>query len=984
MNARRITCIALCLALCLTVMPGSAADKYWGGGNTDIADGTPIPYDTNALVGTWNATLKNWAASPNGATYTTFADGDYAQLGYYTNLNNCTIWLGSDFEFAGIQGGMNAITTGFNWMFDVRATSARTLTPASGGAIINIVAQDSTRGLSLANNVSLSGAEPLTKLGTGRLDLGGNNNGYSGVVNNRQGTVQLTTLAGASMNGVKQVNCIGRVTVATATAYGGNDFAFANFSVNASSPTDNKLADDLVVTLSRGGFTYLPTSTSTETVGRVVLNTWGTFGSSSAGGTGGALILADPTAGITRGPYGVGTLCMIVPADGLPRTKLKVMNGVPVNTLLPWLFTSRAEFCLLDGAQANTVTRIAATAAATDLSTWDTTYDNTSNVRIGIGTAVLLTSAIDANTTLKTLAWNNTIATTVSVADGVTLTLDAGAMAFAPNGSDPPGSQWLLGGNLTSGTGDLYINANDSGSSSILNIGTPIVGAINVIKSGIPQVRFVGSSSNTYSGTTYVNAGNLTLNKTGGIISIPGDLVIQNGGSVSFGTANQIATSANVTINEGGLLSSTQSQTYNGTLTINGGTLLFQNNSVTLNKPGTGLAFNGGYVLHNSTATGTLNLQTDVSYAGSSTTQARFERLGTAPGNIELDGGNRTFDIADSTTLPAGVPEMVVDTAIIPGSPAGGSITKTGTGTLQFTDQNSYTGGTFINGGVLQVSRLSAPAQSGLTAFPSQTGQGQALVLFNAPVAKNMIVRQPISGQFIASGRTVSRVLNDYEIICNGANINNVSTNVSVSAIQRAGSLGTGPVFVNNSGTLQIDAGVSVTNFTVIDAGGTAVVDGELASAVINSGTVQGNGTIVALTNATGGVLAPGASVGVMTIAGSAVLQNGSKVELEWSDGVTNDIVVVNGDFTAQGQPVIKVLNIGGTPTITTQVVLKVTGTYTGPVGGYQFELPPYWNAITAGGDLINLGGGNYGIAFIPEPGVIGLAALAVLALKRK
>ena len=80
----------------------------------------------------------------------------------------------------------------------------------------------------------------------------------------------------------------------------------------------------------------------------------------------------------------------------------------------------------------------------------------------------------------------------------------------------------------------------------------------------------------------------------------------------------------------------------------------------------------------------------------------------------------------------------------------------------------------------------------------------------------------------------------------------------------------------------------------------------------------------------------------------------------------------------------IKVLNLGGTPAANTQVVLKVTGTYTGPVGGYQFDLPVWWTAVTDGGDLIDLGGGNYGIAFLPEPGVLGVLGLAAFAVRKR
>ncbi len=189
------------------------------------------------------------------------------------------------------------------------------------------------------------------------------------------------------------------------------------------------------------------------------------------------------------------------------------------------------------------------------------------------------------------------------------------------------------------------------------------------------------------------------------------------------------------------------------------------------------------------------------------------------------------------------------------------------------------------------------------------------------------------------------------------------------------------------SGVLEFAAGVThpYDGATTIEDG-TLLVHGVVATSTVTvaGGALAGNGTVRNVVVQNGGTWAPGASIGVMTIPGNATLENGAELELEWNDGVTNDIVVVGGNFTAQGQPVIKVLNLGGTPAANTQVVLKVTGTYTGPVGGYQFDLPVWWTAVTDGGDLIDLGGGNYGIAFLPEPGVLGVLGLAAFAVRKR
>jgi len=964
-----------------------AADIFWGGGHVDIPNETPLPATAAGMFGNWDATTKNWANTPSGSVYSAYSDGTM-------------LWLGA-YPTAGIQvyitNSVNATLTGLacspaasaNNYLNIYANAATptVLTPAGDRVVVNVVTPEANAGLNLRRYVSLEGVAPLHKTGAGQFQLAGINNSYTGPISIDMGTFNLVSAdsSSPSLNGVTSVTVMQRVNDAQTTSLSGNQVAVGNFSVSAGGAGDNKLNDNLVVTMKRGQFTYNQTATSTETIGKIVLSPWGLLSGNNYGTIGGVLTLSDATAGISRGSDGQGTACFSVPAGGEPRVSIRISNGIATDTLLPWFITTRAEFMQVVSANNNALTQIVATAAATDLGTWDTTYDNTSNVRVGNGTAVALTGHIDANTTVKSLAFNNTSATTLTNAEGVTLTIAAGAIAFAPGAS---ADQTISGGSLASGTSELYLNCNDSTANGGLRIWSPIVGTLDLIKSGTATVSFRGAGANTYSGTTYVNNGNMELNKAANVVSIPGNLVIKRSDSVQLASNNQINQNADVTIHDGALLAlTTGDQTHNGQVTINGGTYYLNNRIVTMTKSGAGLAFNGGWFVHNSSSPGTLNLQTDVSYASGSSSQARWELYNTSALSIELDGGNRTFYITNSATLPAGTPEMVIDVPIVPGSPAGGSITKTGAGVLQLTGRNTYTGGTTIDGGTLLVAAIQAPAQSNLTAYTQYSSNINRPLVFTAPVAKNMVLGQTITGDNIPAGRSIRRVIDDYQVLLSGAALagGTQSMNIVVGPVLRYGTLGTGAVTVNDTGTLQVDAPCNITNFVAVNDGGTLDLNGTLVGAVVNAGTLKGNGTMTTLTNAAGGVLAPGASVGVMTISGSVALQQDSEWELEWNDGVTNDIVVVGGNFAAAGSPVIKVLNVGGAPAASTQVVLKVTGTYTGPVGGYQFDLPPFWSAITDGsGDLIDLGGGEYGIAFLPEPGAVMMALLAVLGVRRR
>lgn len=830
----------------------TADTLYWGGGTTDIADNTALPISTNQLNGVWGTTPKNWATGPNGASYAAFADGAYAQLGYYTNGANVVITLQGNKTVSGLTACLNA-TYDYNRRFVLDAAAPVSVTSSGETLEVNTASNDGTRGINFLANVALAGSMDVEKLGGGVWELQSISDGFAGAVNVRQGQA---TLAG-SLAGVPTFNLHGRLCNATTSGYGGNEFSAGTLRVNAASGANNKLKDDAVVSLRRGSFTYVTQATTTETIGQVAVETWGTIGSTE-GYAGGILTLGDSTAGLTRGSLGLGMLVFSSVSGSSTLLKLRVPNGLTTDTLVPWIITPRAEFLLADSSNNNTLTLIVPTEAATDLSSWTSLYGPTTNVRIGNNTSIALANAVSDNLTLRSLAFYNTTATTLQIATGKTLTLGSGGLAFRAPVSGQ--NQTIAGGFLTSGTSELLLNSSDSNSSQTLVIQSPVTGSgMDVLKAGIAAVQFAGTEANTYSGDTHVLCGGLSLSKSANVIAIPGNLRVYPGGSVSWGNTGQLAGTADVTLFEDSLLSM-RDQTFGGTVTVQGGTIFTPNSTITFNKAGTGLVFNGGWINYSSSHSGGINLQTDVRYEEVATRQARFEiqsvDTATMGFPIKLNGGNRTFNIADSATLPEGVPEMVVDLQIVPGSPAGGALTKTGSGVLQLTSTNSYAGGTTVNGGTLHVATISAPARSGLTGYTGSTGSSTTLVVFNEPVAKSMVARQPITGSTVSASRIVARVLNDYEVLTNGGNVTGVSTNIAVGAISRSGDLGLGAVAVNNTGTLKIDPGITITNSVAINAGGT----------LVSSGATMRNVTI------TGGTLAVDLTKGVMNSTGTVLL----------------------------------------------------------------------------------------------------------------
>ena len=106
-----------------------------------------------------------------------------------------------------------------------------------------------------------------------------------------------------------------------------------------------------------------------------------------------------------------------------------------------------------------------------------------------------------------------------------------------------------------------------------------------------------------------------------------------------------------------------------------------------------GLVFNGGWINH-SQACGRQQPPDEWAQQDkpNQPTSSDANWINTRLYNIELDGGNRVFDIADSATLPDGVPRWS-DTAC-PGSRRDGRLTKTARHLAAHYNTNSYAGRT--------------------------------------------------------------------------------------------------------------------------------------------------------------------------------------------------------------------------------------------------------------------------------------------------
>ncbi len=826
--------------------PAMAQTLYWGGGTNDISNGTALPQSDAGLSGTWTGSTKNWATNSSGTAYTNSISGASINLVGLNTSASATITVQGSPTISSIMANLD-LTSGYWPTYTMTATSPQVLTLAGANVFINSVAfHEATREMLFFPNVQLAGTATLNALGYGMIEIQSASDAYSGSVNvGNYGSGYGFRINNGSMHSVPAFN------VSTYELGPARPAATPVLRVeNSTAGVINQLADNAIISMNQGIFQYIGRGNnggaiSQETIGKITVNGFGRLdlGSINSGSSANPkLVLSDSTAGLDRGTAGRGAL-VVSTSSGSPLTDIVVSNGVPIGTLLPWIMTDNAQFMQLNASMV--LVTVPATIAPSDITTWLPSSD------------YQVTAAL-ANTLAGDLAINSlgfkASATLTNAANG-TLTIASGGVAVENS------TVTIMNGRLTSGTDQLYLlNGNTPWYNLTLNC--ELTGNMDVIQSGDSLVYFGGASNNTYTGTTYVSGANgLYLNKSGSAVAIPGDVVVENGSKLTCNGSIPLAGNCNATLKKGSYLTINDAVTVShaGVMTISGGRLRGGNVTTYKNTHvGTGIQFNGGWICHISGGNGTFSLDTDVGYASASVDQARWERYSTGSMPINLDGGNRTFSIAKSVNLATGTPEMVVDLVVANGTGGAGSITKNGAGVLQFTTSNTYTGGTTVNNGTLQVSAITATAQSGLKATVNNNGGNSYNVTFLEPIAHGFVIGQPISSAMLGAGSAIQKINNDYEIsVTVGGNTTALATDIAVSAVARSGNLGTGAVVVTNTGTLLLDAGIVVSNTITASSGGTLVVNGTIVgkTSVTNSGSLRGTGTINGALDLTGGAL---------------------------------------------------------------------------------------------------------------------------------
>jgi autotransporter-associated beta strand protein len=546
--------------------------------------------------------------------------------------------------------------------------------------------------------------------------------------------------------------------------------------------------------------------------------------------------------------------------------------------------------------------------SAGDNAVFNSTFTNQPNVGNTSAGGIWMTGSIGQNVTISGSGALALQSSTINGTAGLGILVD-NANAFTLTITAPlkigNAQTWTnsSGNLLTIGAGGVDLNTkaltiNGSGNTTISGV---ISNAGAFSKAGSGKLT-LSNTGDTYTGQLTVQAGTLCIDTINNA-SANGELG-NNALSVILGNTGAVTGTLEY---NGATASATKKFTM-----ATGGTGAFQ-----VDTAGTTLTLSGvidGSGALSKTGAGTLTLTGTNTYSGGSSINAgtvvvnAVASLGNVSGGLTINAGtlevstgfstSRTITLGDAaSTFQVDASQTYTVTSAIGGS---GALNKTGSGIMVLNAANTYSGGTILAAGTLQL--------SGSGILGSTSG---ALTVNGGTLDLNGS-NQGV-GNFTGSGGTILNNATATNVILTIGNNNGTGGNYAGVIADRTSGTGTVALTKTGTGTITLSGTNTYTGATTVN-GGSLFVNGSTASGsaitVNNSGTtLGGSGTINGSINvaSSGANLSPGASgVGSTAIlhTGAVTLASGSSFNVDINGttaGTAYDQVSVAGAVNLGG-----------------------------------------------------------------------------------
>jgi len=568
-----------------------------------------------------------------------------------------------------------------------------------------------------------------------------------------------------------------------------------------------------------------------------------------------------------------------------------------------------------------------------------------------------LTGATAALTPWYLNAGTLAIATDASLGDVAgALTLDGGALRTT---ADITSSRAIVLG-ASQGTLDI-----EGGTTYTAN--TAVTGAGGLTKAGNGILRL--TADNTYTGGTTIAAGTLQLGDGGTAGSITGD--VANEGTLAFNRsdatsfAGTISAAGRVEQRGSGTTTLTAANTYSGGTAITAGTLQ-------LGDGGTAGSLTGDVINQGTLA---FNRSDATTFAGTISGAGRVEQRGTGmttltaantysggtaitAGTLQLGDGGTTGSIAGDVVNQGTLAFNRSDATSFAGTISGaGRVEQRGTGMTTLTAANTYSGGTAITAGTLQLgdggtagSIAGDVANQGALAFNRSdattfagTISGAGRVEQRGTGMTTLTAANTYSG---GTAITAGTLAGSAASLGSGAILNNAALVIDQAQDAALGNAisGSGSLTKTGAGALELRGGSAAFAGNTQVASGTLAVSGALGGALtVGSGArLSGTGTVGTTTVQSGATLAPGSGngngLGTLNVAGSLTLASGSRYQINALGDGQSDALRVSGAAALQGGNV-EVLASGAWNPSTRYSIVTAGGGVSGQFGGVSTNM---------------------------------------------